>query len=72
MPIYSYRCPQGHITEAWAKMDDYKKPITCRCGEQAERKITAPTIKADIGSDKWADMHEKEGRRESNPNLTHY
>lgn len=70
--IYEYKCPQGHLSEAWAKVADRNNPITCRCGEQAKRIMSSPKIATPTDSDKWADMHEKEAKREENPNLTHY
>lgn len=70
--IYEYKCPQGHISEAFAKVADRNNPITCRCGEQANRIMSSPKIGTDINSDKWADMHEKEAKRPDPVNLVHY
>ena len=72
MPIYNYKCPDGHITEFFARLDDRDKPQKCRCGKQAKKMISCPKIRTPIDSDKWAEMHEKGGRTEESENLVHY
>jgi len=77
-PIFEYECDQGHKSEAFVKIDDRKNPIKCRCGREAQYKISAPSIHLD-GTDpgfpdaheKWADRHEKMGKTPEAENLTH-
>jgi len=43
MPVYEYRCPEGHRSEKFAPMRDCEKPIKCpQCGEVAVRIISLP------------------------------
>ena len=46
MPMYEYQCPIcGQYYEEFASLEDYNKPITCECGEEAVRIIgSAPAI----------------------------
>lgn len=79
MPIYEYLCPQGHVTESWAKVADRHNPATCHCGEEAKFKISCPMVACDgtdpgfpDAYDKWARQHEKKGREPEKENLTHW
>ena len=39
MPIYEYRCPNGHTTEVLRSVMDRDKPIDCvYCGQPAVKK----------------------------------
>ena len=67
MPIFCYRCPTGHITEALVKSDERDAPKMCvhefnttekvayalvsYCGKPLERVMTAPA--AFPGADSW-------------------
>jgi putative FmdB family regulatory protein len=42
MPLYDFRCPQGHVTEVFAKVSDRENPQTCDCGAQSERVLLKP------------------------------
>ncbi len=42
MPLYDYKCPQGHRFEATAKMSDMSKRECPECHEMAKRQISAP------------------------------
>lgn len=35
MPLYDFRCVQGHVSERLASMST--ETVTCRCGQQARR-----------------------------------
>ena len=48
MPIYAYRCCQGHEFDRFLKLDDYKEPQVCECGEKAEKIITPTMLNCDI------------------------
>lgn len=48
MPLYDYRCKSGHVSEAFAPLANYRDPILCSCGLQADRVISRPKIIKDI------------------------
>ena len=48
MPIYEYRCTNGHIHERLRKYDDRDEPAWCiHCDAQALRKMSAPHVPPD-------------------------
>lgn len=48
MPLYEFKCEDGHVFDEFLKMDEYDKPMTCQCGKAAKRQITATMINCDI------------------------
>lgn len=44
MPLYVYRCAEGHRFERFVALADFASPQTCDCGAQAQRRIVAPMI----------------------------
>jgi putative FmdB family regulatory protein len=42
MPVYEYRCPRGHVTELYRPFAQYRDPLTCQCGEAAEKVVLSP------------------------------
>ena len=47
MPLYEYRCPDGHLTEDRVALADYEATIDCpRCLKAAERVFTIPEIRS--------------------------
>jgi len=40
LPLYEYRCSEGHISEMLRKMTERDDPLICHCGLEAERKIS--------------------------------
>jgi putative FmdB family regulatory protein len=78
MPIYEYKCPEGHITEELRQMFWREQPTMCECGKEAKFIISAPAVQLD-GSDpsfpgaheKWVKQHEKAGKGDDPVNLTH-
>ena len=48
MPIYDYRCPNGHEFDAVAPMSESGQPRTCRCGAVAGRIIKPVRVFGDI------------------------
>jgi putative FmdB family regulatory protein len=44
MPRYQYECECGKEFEEIRPMKDYKKPIKCKCGKNAQLAITAPAL----------------------------
>jgi len=48
MPLYTYRCKNGHQFDRILKLKDYRNPQVCKCGEQAERKIMPTMVNCDM------------------------
>lgn len=44
MALYEYRCPAGHSTEAFHRMEDSPAVHCDLCGATAERVLSAPMI----------------------------
>ena len=51
MPVYEYRCPSGHMTDAYRTIDERSRPEPCAtCGVGAEKCISRPAFAIpDIG-----------------------
>lgn len=70
MPIYEYKCPKGHYFDRFLRLEDYKQPQVCYCGEEAEKQLSAPAVVADYPgyncpvTGKWI-----EGRKAHEENL---
>jgi hypothetical protein len=60
MPLYSYRCPQGHLFDQQVKLDLSNAPTACDfpmpegvpCAQPVERTLTAPS-RSFPGADSW-------------------
>lgn len=37
MPLYDYRCPEGHVTTELRGFDQRDTPVVCKCGQPTER-----------------------------------
>lgn len=78
MPIYERSCPNGHITEVFAKIADRHNPVSCRCGEETKLKVSPVKSHFD-GSDpdfhdshaKWVKRHEDANGKDDPVNLSH-
>jgi putative FmdB family regulatory protein len=44
MPIYEYRCPNGHMTDAFRSVDTRHALERCKCGAMAEKVISRPAF----------------------------
>lgn len=42
MPLYQYRCSDGHKTELLVKMSEREEEIICACGEKAGMFFATP------------------------------
>lgn len=40
MPIYEYKCPEGHIVERMSKVKDRTPTTECVCGQEATKIIS--------------------------------
>jgi putative FmdB family regulatory protein len=48
MPLYDYRCPQGHKREVMLRLADINSPVFCQCdGSKMERQVSAPMVIGD-------------------------
>lgn len=65
MPIYEFRCPQGHVFEVIRPVAEYRAPAVCSCGQDAERVVlTPPKVFGDFeGYESPASGRWIEGRR---------
>ena len=71
--IYEYQCPEHGIFEAITKIEDRDNPCPCpKCGTLSDRIMSATRFKLEgisgdfpTAADKWADMHGKEAKRET-------
>lgn len=56
--IFEFQCTNNHITERY--IDAEIREVECsECGELSKRIISPVLIGGYIGSDKWAERHEK-------------
>lgn len=42
MPLYSYRCPNGHVTDDIVPTDQRNDPIPCECCTEFATRIISP------------------------------
>ena len=47
MPVYDFKCPEGHHFERFVKLENFDQPQLCFCGEKAQRLISAPMFTVD-------------------------
>jgi hypothetical protein len=53
--LYEFICPKGHILNRILPIDQRNDPITCPCGEKAERQIASISrVEVDLGMPPWA------------------
>ena len=70
MPMYQFRCTEGHTFDRLVPLAQFDEPQSCPCGAAASRQIVAPAIRTDYAgytcpvSGKWI-----EGRAAHRENL---
>lgn len=70
MPMYEYKCPEGHKFVKFSKISEYRAAALCDCGKEASRVLSAPMVRGDLPgygcpvTGKWV-----EGRRAHEENL---
>lgn len=63
MPLYTYRCPDGHTFDQHGKLDGSDAPtdcrvcvdpesVNCRCGKSVSKIVSAPA-RIFPGADSW-------------------
>jgi predicted nucleic acid-binding Zn ribbon protein len=50
MPVYSFKCAKGHVSDGFFSMKNMPDAIPCACGETAPRTFTAPSVGIVAGS----------------------
>lgn len=48
MPIYVYKCENGHEFDVFKKIKDIDQKVVCECGKEAKRKIVPTMLNCDI------------------------
>lgn len=48
MPVYSYKCLEGHRFERFLRLAEYEVMQLCDCGAVGERQICAPMVAGDL------------------------
>lgn len=48
MPLYDWRCEEGHRFERVVPLHDFSLRQSCSCGADARRLISAPRIRSDV------------------------
>ena len=44
MPLYDFRCSEGHRFERFVALADFASPQACECGAPTQRLIVAPML----------------------------
>ena len=65
MPIYEYRCPNGHTFEVFQKMADAPVEVCSTCGEGPVEKLLFPVAVHFKGSGFYSTDYGKGGRKSS-------
>lgn len=47
MPLYDFRCAEGHKFERFVTLANFALPQACECGAKAKRVISAPMVRSD-------------------------
>jgi putative FmdB family regulatory protein len=63
VPIYEYRCPNGHTFEVFQKMTDQPVEVCTVCGEGPVEKILFPVAVHFKGSGFYSTDYGKSGRK---------
>lgn len=48
MPIYEFKCNNGHLFDRFLKLANYNDPQTCECGAASVKLLSRPAIHADF------------------------
>lgn len=83
MPLYDYRCEEGHSTEHSRPMADRETPVTCpSCGKDAGVIFSPPephniytpsNFRAVLGAPTWSDFHDRSERElAKDPNVERF
>jgi hypothetical protein len=51
MPLHSFKCPSGHVSEVYQPLNGLRETETCHCGEPAQKvflRFPAAFVQADV------------------------
>lgn len=48
MPLYEYKCDNGHKFDRWLPLSKYKDPQTCECGAESLKVLSINHIQPDM------------------------
>ncbi len=63
MPIYEYRCPNGHLFELFQRMDDPQPTVCEECGEGPVERVLYPVAVHFKGSGFYSTDYGRGGKR---------
>jgi putative FmdB family regulatory protein len=67
MPIYEYRCPNGHVFELFQRMDDPQPEVCQICGEGPVERVLYPVAVHYKGSGFYSTDYGRGGRKKEPP-----
>ena len=67
MPIYEYRCPDGHVFEVFQKMADPPSEVCEVCGKGPVEKVLYPVSVHFKGSGFYSTDYGRGGRKKTEP-----
>jgi putative FmdB family regulatory protein len=67
MPIYEYRCPNGHVFELFQRMDDPQPEVCETCGEGPVERVLYPVAVHYKGSGFYSTDYGRGGRKKDAP-----
>jgi putative FmdB family regulatory protein len=67
MPIYEYRCPNGHVFELFQRMDDPQPKVCEVCGEGPVERVLYPVAVHYKGSGFYSTDYGRGGRTKEPP-----
>jgi putative FmdB family regulatory protein len=67
MPIYEYRCPNGHVFELFQRMDDPQPKVCEVCGEGPVERVLYPVAVHYKGSGFYSTDYGRGGRKKEAP-----
>ena len=67
MPIYEYRCPNGHVFELFQRMDDPQPGVCEVCGEGPVERVLYPVAVHYKGSGFYSTDYGRGGRKKETP-----
>lgn len=48
MPLYDFKCGEGHNFERFVPLSDFASPQRCECGAPSQRLVSAPVVLSDV------------------------
>jgi putative FmdB family regulatory protein len=48
MPLYDFKCGEGHKFERFVPLSDFASPQRCECGAPSQRLVSAPAVISDV------------------------